>query len=106
MVCIDNNKGKQLIAEIMSVDLELSINNIFVSQRGDQYLTDKTLTYSGNDYLGPVIDTLEEGVQDSIYNLLDEHGINEDLAEFVEETSLIQEQKLYVKWLKNLNEFV
>lgn len=35
MVCIDNNKGKQLIAEIMSVDLELSINNIFVSQRGD-----------------------------------------------------------------------
>lgn len=46
----------------MSVDLELSINNIFVSSKGQQYLNDKTLTYTGNEYLGPVFDTLEEGL--------------------------------------------
>jgi hypothetical protein len=62
VVCIDNKKGKQLIAEIMSVDLELSINNIFVTSRGLDYIHDKTLTYTGNEYLGPVFDTLEEGV--------------------------------------------
>ena len=46
----------------MSVDLELSINNIFVTNRGADYLKDKTLTYTGNEYLGPVFDTLEESV--------------------------------------------
>jgi hypothetical protein len=51
-----------MIAEIMSVDLELSINNIFVTSRGLDYINDKTLTYTGNEYLGPVFDTLEEGV--------------------------------------------
>lgn len=90
----------------MSVDLELSINNLFVTKKGQEYINDKTLTYTGSEYLGPVFDTLEESVQDSIYNLLDEYGVNEDLAEFIEETSLLQEQKLYVKWMKNLNEFI
>ncbi len=51
-----------MVAEIMSVDLELSINNIFVTSKGQNYLNDKTLTYTGNEYLGPVFDTLEEGV--------------------------------------------
>lgn len=46
----------------MSVDLELSINNLFVTKRGSEYLADKTLTYTGNEYLGPVFDTLEESV--------------------------------------------
>ena len=78
-----------MVAEIMSVDLELSINNIFVTSKGQNYLNDKTLTYTGNEYLGPVFDTLEEGVQDSFYNILDEYGVNEDLAEFIEETSLL-----------------
>lgn len=90
----------------MSVDLELSINNIFVTKKGQDYLEDRSLTYTGNEYLGPVFDTLEEGVQDAVYNLLDEYGVNEDLAEFVEETSMLHEQKLYVKWMKNLSEFI
>jgi hypothetical protein len=46
----------------MSVDLELSINNLFVTKKGQEYINDKTLTYTGNEYLGPVFDTLEESL--------------------------------------------
>ena len=51
-----------MVAEIISVDLELSINNVFITSKGQAYLDDKTLTYTGTEYLGPVFDTLEESV--------------------------------------------
>lgn len=50
------------MAEIISVDLELSINNIFSTDKGYEYMNDKTLAYTCNEYLGPIFDTLEESV--------------------------------------------
>ncbi len=37
---------------------------------------------------------------------LNELGVNEDLAVFVENSSLEHEQKLYNEWLKKFDEFL
>ena len=37
---------------------------------------------------------------------LDSLGVNEELASFVEVLSLDKDQRLYLKWLKNVNTFL
>ena len=53
IVSVDNGKGHKLICDIIGVDSEFTINSLFVTNKGDQYLNDKSLLYTANEYTGP-----------------------------------------------------
>jgi hypothetical protein len=91
---------------VIGVDQELTINSIFVSNKGDQYLNDKSLLYTGTEYVGPQFDSLNEDLSDNIYYLFEKYGIDQDLLDFVEESQIEHEQVLYVNWLKKLSSFL
>ncbi|OJT13704.1 Mitochondrial acidic protein mam33 [Trametes pubescens] len=57
-------------------------------------------------YLGPQFDTLDVSLQDEFDKFLQERGINQTLAYFVPEYAEYKEQKEYVRWLKNVKDFV
>lgn len=58
------------------------------------------------DYRGPEFDTLDEKLQQALYENLKDFGINDSLIEFIENYSVDREQRLYMEWLKSLKEFV
>ena len=57
-------------------------------------------------YTGPDFSTLDERIQTALSEYLDGYGINEHLAAFVECMSLDKDQRLYMRWLTELKEFV
>ena len=58
------------------------------------------------DYSGPDYSTLDERIQTSMAEYLEGFGVNEHLCAFVEVMSLDKDQRLYMKWLSNLKDFV
>ena len=52
-------------------------------------------------YQGPDFSTLDEGLQNSFNDFLNELGINDEAAAFIEVTSLDKDQYLYMRWLEN-----
>ena len=60
IVSVDNGKGHKLVCDVIGVDSEFTINSLFVTNKGDQYLQDKSLLYTANEYTGPQFDSLDE----------------------------------------------
>lgn len=56
-------------------------------------------------YQGPRFGELDEGLQDSFAEYLDERGLGK-IADFVQQYSMWREQRSYVKWLENVKSFV
>lgn len=57
-------------------------------------------------YGGPNFDDLDEKVVDGFFDYLEERQVNSDLGHFVLSYSREKEQKEYVNWLKNVQDFV
>ena len=57
-------------------------------------------------YAGPEFTTLDERIQTSLAEYFQGYGVNEHLCAFVECMSLDKDQRLYMKWLANLKEFL
>jgi complement component 1 Q subcomponent-binding protein len=57
-------------------------------------------------YIGPQFETLDVTVQEEFEKFLRERGIDERLALFVPEYAEHKEQKEYVKWLANVQNFI
>lgn len=58
----------------------------------------------GELYGGPVFEQLSEGLQDSIYAHLEDHGVDEDLCFYILAVSRSKEQSEYVHWLQGMLE--
>lgn len=58
------------------------------------------------DYNGPDFQTLDERLQTAILDNLKAFGINEEVTAFVEHMSLDKEQRLYIKWLNDLKNYL
>lgn len=50
-------------------------------------------------YQGPDLETLDEGLVNSLTNYFEGLGINEDVINFIEQYSLNSEHPYYLKWL-------
>ena len=61
---------------------------------------------SFNFYSGPDFNSLDERLQTGLSDFLQGHGVNEHLAAFVEVMSLDKDQRLYMKWLQQIKDFV
>jgi hypothetical protein len=57
-------------------------------------------------YLGPDFVSLPEEVQKSLSDFLVESGLNQQTVAFIEVMSLDKEQRLYMKWLQDTQNFV
>jgi len=56
----------------------------------------------GDLYGGPIFDQLSENLQDSIFDFLAEHKVDEDLAFFILSYSRSKEESEYLHWLNSM----
>ena len=45
---------------MVSIDGEMSINNFFNTDKGMDFINDKTLSFTSNVYTGPIFESLDE----------------------------------------------
>ena len=62
MVLVDNQKGKQVVFELFTIEGEITVNNVFPTERGEEYKKNKILSYSTTEYTGPIFESLDENL--------------------------------------------
>jgi complement component 1 Q subcomponent-binding protein len=91
--------GKKLVAQCVGGNQGLTIRNI-------RHLAAADKNDDLDVYGGPNFDELDEALQEEIFQYLEDRRINESLSQFVYVYAGNKEQKEYVNWLHNLNDFV
>ena len=102
----DKSGKKGLIVEATSMDTEISFNNVTVSDDVSSCKAKHRFERQISGYAGPDFSTLDERIQTSLTEYMSGFGVNEHLAAFIECMSLDKDQRLYMKWLSNLKDFV
>ena len=106
-VLITEANGKNgLVVEATSMDTEIAFNTVLVTDSMQKIKAMPKFERSIQEYNGPDFTTLDERIQTSMTEYLEGFGINEHLAAFVECMSLDKDQRLYMKWLEDVKEFV
>jgi complement component 1 Q subcomponent-binding protein len=101
-------QGKKTIAfECVSVGGEIEVNNCNVI---DDINVHRSMVPFGmvavESYKGPDFATLDESLQQAMFDLLRSHGINEEVSQLIEHLALAKEQRLYMRWLKEVKQFI
>lgn len=102
----DTNGNKGLVVEATSMDTEIAFNNVLVADDMAKIKQMQRFERSLSLYNGPDFTTLDERIQTSLTEYMEGYGINEHLAAFVECMSLDKDQKLYMRWLSKLKDFI
>lgn len=106
-VYISDKSGKHgLVVEATSMDTEISFNSVNATDDVNAQKQIHRFERQIKGYPGPDFSTLDERIQTSLTEYLEGFGVNEHLAAFVECMSLDKDQRLYMKWLSNLKEFI
>ena len=106
-VFITEPDGKSgIVAEATTMDTEIAINNVLCTQDVNRLKSLSRFERSLNEYIGPDFQTLDERIQQSLNDYLEEFGVNEYLAAFIESMSLDKDQRMYMAWLSDLKDFV
>ena len=106
-VFITEGNGKNgMVVEATSMDTEIAFNTVLVSDQMGKVKAMPKFERSIQEYNGPDFTNLDERIQTSLTEYLEGFGINEHLAAFVECMSLDKDQRLYMKWLTDVKEFV
>jgi hypothetical protein len=106
-IYISETSGKKgLVVEATSMDTEISYNNVMTTEDVGETKKLHRFERSIKTYAGPDFSTLDERIQTSMTEYLQAFGVNEHLAAFVECMSLDKDQRLYMKWLGKLKDFV
>jgi len=105
--------------EVPSIDFGINFTVRITSSNGDKIIVDCVASQqlqvanvqhvsAGKDdedselYGGPTFDQLSEGLQDAIYDYLEDHKIDDDMCFFVLSYSRAKEQSEYLNWLNAL----
>jgi complement component 1 Q subcomponent-binding protein len=96
-----------LLIDATLVDSAFEFNSI-------QYFDDVNAAYDlqyiqqrqSDIYSGPEFNSLDERLQAEFTDFLASLGVNEDLGSFMQVLSVDKDQRLYLRWLKNVNEFL
>jgi len=102
----DASGNKGLVIEATSMDTEVAFNNVMASDDMESMRKMARFERSLQEYNGPDFTTLDERIQTSLTEYMEGYGINEHLAAFVECMSLDKDQRLYMRWLSNIQNFV
>jgi complement component 1 Q subcomponent-binding protein len=106
-VFITEANGKRgMVVEATSMDTEIAINNVLCTEDVARMRNMPRFERSLQEYNGPDFTTLDERIQSSLTEYLEGFGVNEHLAAFVECMSLDKDQRLYMKWLQDVKNFI
>ena len=95
-----------MVVEATSMDTEISFNSVSVTDDVSQVKSLHRFERQIKGYPGPDFSTLDERIQTSLTEYLEGFGVNEHLAAFIECMSLDKDQRLYMRWLANLKDFI
>ena len=84
--------------EFNSVQFHEDVNSAYESSYLQQRVSDV--------YSGPEFSTLDERLQSEFSEFLSSLGIDEELGSFMQVLSIDKDQRLYLKWLKNVQKFL
>ena len=101
-----SGKGEGLVVEATTMDTEISLNNVMVTDDINKQKKIHRFERQMRDYPGPDFSTLDERIQTALTEYLAGYGVNEHLAAFIECMSLDKDQRLYMQWLNNLKDFI
>ena len=102
----DGSGNKGIVVEATSMDTEIAFNNIVCTNDIKKARNQARFERSFSEYNGPDFTTLDERIQTSMTEYLEGYGVNEHLAAFVECMSLDKDQRLYMRWLSGVKEFI
>ena len=102
----DKSGNKGIVVEATSMDTEISFNSLTVSEDIHAQKALHRFERQIKGYAGPDFSTLDERIQTAMTEYLEGYGVNEHLAAFIECMSLDKDQRLYMKWLGSLKDFV
>ncbi|AAZ11804.1 p22 protein precursor [Trypanosoma equiperdum] len=102
------NGGKALVFGMSVEDGEFVINNVCFRHDGKLALdTSAEAQFQKSQlYMGPDLADLEDHLVDSFTSYLSARGVNDTLANFIDQFSLWSEQADYEEWLSSINKFV
>ncbi|KAG1455110.1 hypothetical protein G6F56_007147 [Rhizopus delemar] len=108
-VCIGKEKGS-LVMNTIAQDGNFHIQAVRYFRQGEIEHQDMTKHDIGEQrqdlYMGPLFDELSQELQKTFTDLLEERSIDTALATFLPDYVDYKEQKEYVRWLKDVNEFI
>lgn len=94
-----------LLIDASTIDTGFEINNLTYSENVNEDYTNIINQKVNDSYGGPSFTTLDERLQSEFTEFLNSLGINEELMSFINVLSVDKDQRLYLKWLKNVNNF-
>src|SRR5690348_15904670 len=94
-----------LLVDASSMDTSFEFNSIQYSEDVNALLTDYLNQKPVDSYTGPAFNSLDERLQSEFTAFLTNLGVNEELMSFMNVMSVDKDQRLYHKWLKNLQNF-
>lgn len=96
---------KGLLLDASSMDTSYEFNSIQYSDDIEDlynaFINQKTVEV----YTGPSFNSLDERLQSELTDFFTSLGINEELMSFMNVLSVDKDQRLYLKWLKSVNNF-
>lgn len=109
-VLVEKEGKGSLVLNTVAQDGYLHIDAVRFFKEG-QIATDEIATKEIGEqrqdlYMGPVYEELDEDLQRTFIKYLEERGIDTALATFLPDYVDYKEQKEYVNWLKDVNDFV
>ncbi|KAG2205572.1 hypothetical protein INT47_005947 [Mucor saturninus] len=109
-VMVEKEGKGSLVLNTVAQDGYLHIDAVRYFKEG-QIATDEIATKEIGEqrqdlYMGPVYEELGEDLQTTFVKYLEERGIDTALATFLPDYVDYKEQKEYVNWLKDVNDFV
>ena len=106
-IAITDGTGKVgLIVEATSMDTEINFSTVMVSQNVPEHMKLHRFERQMKQYAGPDFSTLDERIQSSLTEYMEGFGINEQLCSYVECMSLDKDQRLYMRWLSSVKDFI
>jgi len=92
-----------LIADCMSFNNNLELTSIAYSENVDKLSSNFNTT---EEYIGPEFSTLDERLQGSLIDFFATLGVNDELINFIQVFAYDKDQRLYQKWLNDINRLI
>jgi complement component 1 Q subcomponent-binding protein len=94
-----------ILIDASSMDTSFEFNTIQYAEDINRLYSDYINQKAVDFYTGPAFNSLDERLQSEFTDFLTSVGINEELMSFMNVMSVDKDQRLYLGWLKNVQNF-
>jgi complement component 1 Q subcomponent-binding protein len=94
------------LIDASTMDTSFEFNTLQFSENVDGLFNDYLNQKPNDTYTGPSFNSLDERLQSEVTDFLTTLGVNEELMSFMNVLSVDKDQRLYLKWLKNVQNFL